>query len=83
MFDTLMVFLNFFLKKVILKKNQYTAKKPTKLPGMQSIYFKSMNKENFFWIFSGYLQIGTLENSEAPDVMPHNVAFHQGLHCLQ
>ena len=24
----------------------------------------------------------TLENSEDPDEMPHNVAFHQGLHCL-
>ena len=25
----------------------------------------------------------TLTNSEDPDEMPHNVAFHQGLHCLQ
>ena len=25
---------------------------------------------------------GTLANSEDPDEMPHNVAFHQGLHCL-
>ena len=24
-----------------------------------------------------------LANSEYPDEMPHNVAFHQGLHCLQ
>ena len=24
----------------------------------------------------------TLANSEEPDEMPHNVAFHQGLHCL-
>ena len=27
--------------------------------------------------------MGTLENSEDPDEMPHNAAFHQGLHCLQ
>ena len=27
--------------------------------------------------------MGTLENSEDPDEMPHDVAFHQGLHCLQ
>ena len=24
----------------------------------------------------------TLANSEDPDEMPHNRAFHQGLHCL-
>ena len=24
----------------------------------------------------------TLENSEDPDEMPHNAAFHQGLHFL-
>ena len=24
----------------------------------------------------------TLANSEGPDEMPHDVAFHQGLHCL-
>ena len=32
---------------------------------------------------SGYLQTGTLANSEDSDEMPHNVAFHQCLHCLQ
>ena len=26
--------------------------------------------------------MGTLANSEDPDGMPHNVAFHQGLHCM-
>ena len=26
--------------------------------------------------------MGILENSEDPDEMPHNAAFHQGLHCL-
>ena len=25
---------------------------------------------------------GTLINSDGPDEMPHNAAFHQGLHCL-
>ena len=25
---------------------------------------------------------GVLTNSEDPDEMPHNAAFHQGLHCL-
>ena len=24
----------------------------------------------------------TLANTEAPDEMPHNVAYHQDLHCL-
>ena len=27
--------------------------------------------------------MGTLAKSEDPDEMPHNVAFHQGLHYLQ
>ena len=26
--------------------------------------------------------MGTLANSEDPDEMQHNVALHQGLHCL-
>ena len=26
--------------------------------------------------------MGTLANSGDPDEMPHNVAFHEGLHCL-
>ena len=26
--------------------------------------------------------MSTLANSEDPDEMPHNAAFHQGLHCL-
>ena len=26
--------------------------------------------------------MSTLANSEDPDKMPHNAAFHQGLHCL-
>ena len=26
--------------------------------------------------------MGTLANSDDPDEMPHNAAFHQGLHCL-
>ena len=26
--------------------------------------------------------MGTFANSEDPDEMQHNAAFHQGLHCL-
>ena len=26
--------------------------------------------------------MGSLANSEDPDEMQHNAAFHQGLHCL-
>ena len=32
---------------------------------------------------SEYWQIGTSTKSENPDEMPHNAAFHQGLHSLQ
>ena len=38
-----------------------------------------------FWINDdhyGYLQTGILANSEDPNEILHNVAFHQGLHCL-
>ena len=28
------------------------------------------------------IKTGTLANSEDPDEMQHNAAFHQGLHCL-
>ena len=31
---------------------------------------------------SGYQLTGTLANSEDPDEMPHQVAFHPGLHFL-
>ena len=34
-------------------------------------------------IFITIFILVTLANSEDPDEMPHNVAFHQGLHCLQ
>ena len=27
--------------------------------------------------------MGTFTNSEDPDEMPHNVAFHQGQHCTR
>ena len=27
-------------------------------------------------------EVNTLANNEDPDEMPHNVAFHQSLHCL-
>ena len=36
-----------------------------------------------FFILHRYLQTGTLASSEDSDEMPLDVAFHQGLHCLQ
>ena len=33
-------------------------------------------------LYSGYLYLGSLANSEDPDEIQHNAAFHQGLHCL-
>ena len=33
-------------------------------------------------IYFGCRLTGTLANSEDPDEMPHEAAFHQGLHCL-
>ena len=33
-------------------------------------------------LYTGNLKTGTLANSEDPDEMQHNAAFHQGLHCL-
>ena len=35
------------------------------------------------YVFNPFMpDTGTLVNSENPDEMPQNVAFHQGLHCL-
>ena len=33
-------------------------------------------------LYMGNPKKGTFTNSEDPDGMPHNAAFHQGLHCL-
>ena len=33
-------------------------------------------------LYTGNYQTCTLANSEDPDEMPQNVAFHLGLHCL-
>ena len=33
-------------------------------------------------LYSGNPSAGTLTNSEDPDEMQHNAAFHQDLHCL-
>ena len=33
-------------------------------------------------LYGGNPLMTTLENSEDPDKMQHNAAFHQGLHCL-
>ena len=33
-------------------------------------------------LYTENLLISTSANSEDPDEMPHNAAFHQGLHCL-
>ena len=34
------------------------------------------------YILETPLEMGTFANSEDPDQMQHNAAFHQGLHCL-
>ena len=33
-------------------------------------------------LYSGNLKMETWTNSEDPDEIPHNAAFHHGLHCL-
>ena len=33
-------------------------------------------------LYTGNPLTGTFTNSEDLDEMPHNAAFHQGLHCL-
>ena len=35
-----------------------------------------------FYMFLGNPQMSTFANSEDPDEMQHNAAFHQGLHCF-
>ena len=36
--------------------------------------------ESLIFVY-GNPKMGTFTNSVDPDEMPHNVAFHQGLHC--
>ena len=33
-------------------------------------------------LYTGDFQMSSFANSEDPDEMTHNAAFHQGLHCL-
>ena len=40
------------------------------------------NHLTFNPLYTGNTLMGTLANSEDPDEMQHNAAFHQGLHCL-
>ena len=41
-----------------------------------------MNRFSFlFQIIPLYMGKGNFTNSKDQDEMPHNVAFHQGLHC--
>ena len=42
---------------------------------------KKTIKIHFIPLYTGYPLTGTLTNSEYPDGMPHDAAFHQGLHC--
>ena len=39
-------------------------------------------KPIFNHLYSGNLLTSTFANSEDPDEMQYNAAFHQGLHCL-
>ena len=46
------------------------------------VYPISSARRHFNPLRTGNHQMGTMANSEDPDEMPHNAAFHQGLHCL-
>ena len=41
-----------------------------------------INGYGTFNFYNGDSKMSYLANSEDPDEMPHNAAFHQGLHCL-
>ena len=59
--------------------------KPQNVPGERSCIgmFIFSNHTSFNPFHSGYWYMGTPANGDDPDEMPHNAAFHQGLHCLQ
>ena len=51
---------------------------------MDGLYFVGGQEDTQFNPFhSGYLQTGLFVDSRDPDEMPHYVAFHLGMHCLQ
>ena len=51
-----------------------------------SIILSNFLSKHIFWCLTlcirGYHKTGTSANSEDPDEMQHNAAFHLGLHCL-
>ena len=71
-FNTLTVFLKEFFEKLILKKVSRRQQKHEQLPSMQTV-----NP-----LYSGNPLTSTFANSEDPDEMQHNTAFHQGLQFL-
>ena len=87
-------FFFFFLEKFILKKVSWRQQKYEQLSAMQRVKMNIMDHPNF--IVSEYrwtrpsdgkgllnpLYTENLTNSEDPDEMPHNAAFHLGLHNL-
>ena len=89
LFDTLMVFLKEFLKKLILKKNQQTTKKHKKSPSRQ---FK--NKSILFSLYSSIypsaystycvpLYLGGSLDSTVVDFPPHQNVAQQTFSPLQ
>ena len=48
------------------------------------LYFKGSQVEiSIYDAFPSQIFVFIFANSADPDVMPHDVAFHLGLHCLQ
>ena len=39
-------------------------------------------KHNLIPLYIGNPYMRTISNSEDPDEIPHDAAFHQGIHCL-
>ena len=68
-----MKFLNFGLK-VSDSENRFIL---AALFFYEILMFFSLNP-----LYMGNPYTSTFKNSEDPDEMPHNVTFHQGLHCI-
>ena len=76
------------MKKLILRKVNRRQQKHELSPSMQRVKILLCEFTQYTGeckvnpLYLGNPKMSTFANSEDPDQMPHDAAFHQGLHCL-
>ena len=70
------------LNRVLLNTDKIQLENNIDLDQLKIHTFSLQNPYIFNSLYSGNPLTSTFANSEDPDIMQHNAAFHQGLHCL-